>query len=199
MVKSSLLASGILFIHMYPFDIRTYAATAPFTGLTTDKFGMKRGFVAACFGAGSTMLIMGNKKSLPIINFLGIVFFASESFSSSTSTGLFALFNSLNFIFQGFGTNGVSKINACWYAEDERPLFGGIFSMVTSIGLFINLIMGDFILNNYRFNFLFVITGCCILTLGVFVLFLVDTAPSDRWEADLLVTQKMLPNCNFVS
>jgi C4-dicarboxylate transporter len=62
--------------------------------------------------------------------------------------------------------------------------------MITSTGLFINLIMGDYILDNYRFNYLFLVTGCVLLVMGVIVIILVDCSPNEeKWADDLLVTK----------
>ncbi|OQR80847.1 Major Facilitator Superfamily (MFS) [Achlya hypogyna] len=137
-----------------------YALSAPFTGNLTDRIGGRRGIVLACVGAGLCNLVMG-------------LAFSFGTFSQSE----FMFFFALNQAFQGFGTAGVVKVNAMWYAPSERGLFSGIFNMLVVSGYYLALGSGDSIVAALGWPYLFYIPSLMLFAMSLLVLLWVQNAP----------------------
>lgn len=84
-------------------------------GLLCDRIGGKRSML---IGAVGTILVN--------------LFFGFGSFAGTFST--FALIWLINGYFQSFGAPGMVKINAAWFARQERGTFAGIFGFMIQLG-----------------------------------------------------------------
>jgi OPA family glycerol-3-phosphate transporter-like MFS transporter len=94
-----------------------YACGQIVNGLLTDRVGGK---LAMLIGAAGTI----------IMNIL----FGAASFAGML--GLFVAIWGLNGYVQSFGAPGMVKINAAWFARQERGTFAGIFGFMINLGRF---------------------------------------------------------------
>ena len=109
-----------------------YACGQILNGLLTDRIGGKR---AMLIGAAGTV----------IMNLL----FGIASFAGMLS--LFLLIRGIDGYMQSFGAPGMVKINAAWFARNERGRFGGIFGFMINAGRFLINTFGPALLAGFVF------------------------------------------------
>jgi len=109
-----------------------YACGQIINGLLTDKIGGKR---AMLIGAAGTILMN--------------VLFGAASFAGLL--GLFVALWGLNGYVQSFGAPGMVKMNAAWFAKQERGTFAGIFGFMINLGRFFIFQLGPALLAGFTF------------------------------------------------
>ena len=117
----------------------TYALAFLLNGPLTDRIGGRRAILIGAFGAALANLLMG-------IFLYGILM-------NGWKVGLtliFCILYSLNMYFQSFGAVAIVKVNAGWFHVRERGVFGGIFGILISLGLFFAFDWGFAIVNATR-------------------------------------------------
>jgi OPA family glycerol-3-phosphate transporter-like MFS transporter len=103
----------------------TYAVSFLINGPLTDRIGGKRAMLLGAFGAALMNLIMG------------LVLYGMLRLDWSLNLVLvFSVVYSLNMYFQSFGAVAIVKVNASWFHVRERGVFGGIFGILISLGLY---------------------------------------------------------------
>jgi OPA family glycerol-3-phosphate transporter-like MFS transporter len=60
---------------------------------------------------------------------------------------LFSLFYALNMYFQSFGAVAIVKVNSAWFHVRERGMFGGLFGILISAGIFLAFQVGQLIVD----------------------------------------------------
>jgi MFS transporter, OPA family, glycerol-3-phosphate transporter len=103
----------------------TYAFSFLINGPLTDKFGGKQSILTGAGGAAIMNLLMGF--------FLYGILSLGWNFNL---TLLFSILYSLNMYFQSFGAVAIVKVNSSWFHVKERGVFGGIFGILISLGLY---------------------------------------------------------------
>ena len=102
-----------------------YAFSFLLNGPLTDKFGGRRGMLLASFGAGTMNLLMGS-----------YLYFTLAHGWQSNLVVVFSILYSLNMYFQSFGAVSIVKVNSFWFHVKERGVFGGIFGILISLGIY---------------------------------------------------------------
>lgn len=103
----------------------TYAVSFLINGPLTDRIGGKRAILLGAFGAALMNIIMG------------LVLYGMLRLDWSLNLVLvFSVVYSLNMYFQSFGAVAIVKVNASWFHVRERGVFGGIFGILISLGLY---------------------------------------------------------------
>lgn len=103
----------------------TYAIAFLINGPLTDRIGGKKAILIGALGSAIMNLIMG----LTIKSML-------------TSGGeihlrlVFSILYAANMYFQSFGAVAIVKVNASWFHVRERGVFGGIFGVLISLGIY---------------------------------------------------------------
>ncbi|MBK7259877.1 MAG: MFS transporter [Ignavibacteriae bacterium] len=103
----------------------TYAFSFLINGPLTDRIGGKRAMLIGAIGSA-------------VMNvFLGIVVYGIlvEHWALNLTVA-FAVIYSLNMYFQSYGAVAIVKVNAAWFHVRERGIFGGIFGILISLGLY---------------------------------------------------------------
>lgn len=103
----------------------TYAFAFLINGPLTDRIGGKKAILFGALGAGLMNLIMG----LTVRNML-----LSDGVANLRTT--FSILYAMNMYFQSFGAVAIVKVNASWFHVRERGVFGGIFGILISLGIF---------------------------------------------------------------
>jgi OPA family glycerol-3-phosphate transporter-like MFS transporter len=103
-----------------------YAFAFLINGPLTDRFGGRKGMLIASLGAGTMNLLMGILLYLMLTKTISVDFLVI----------IFSILYSLNMYFQSFGAVSIVKVNSHWFHVKERGVFGGIFGILISLGIY---------------------------------------------------------------
>jgi len=117
----------------------TYAISFLINGPLTDRIGGKKAIIIGATGAAIANILMG--FLLYGIRAKGMALNLTLSFS---------ILYSLNMYFQSFGAVAIVKVNAAWFHVRERGVFGGIFGILISLGIYFAFDWGFAIVNATR-------------------------------------------------
>lgn len=117
-----------------------YGFSFVLNGPLTDRFGGKKALLLGGFGAALANLAMGwmtmtgHTDDLPL---------------------WFSVLYGLNMYFQSFGAVAIVKINAPWFHVRERGVFGAIFGILISLGIYFAFDIGKLIVDNLPLEWVF--------------------------------------------
>ena len=114
----------------------TYAIAFLINGPLTDKIGGKKAILIGAIGAAIANVLMGF-----------MVFGYLAKGWALNLTLAFSILYSLNMYFQSFGAVAIVKVNAAWFHVRERGVFGGIFGILISLGIYFAFDWGFAIVN----------------------------------------------------
>ncbi|MDT8324212.1 MAG: MFS transporter [Bacteroidota bacterium] len=103
----------------------TYAFSFLINGPLTDRIGGKRAILIGSAGSAVMNGVMG-------ILVLGIL----EWGWTVNLTLAFSVTYAMNMYFQSYGAVAIVKVNSSWFHVRERGVFGGIFGILISLGLY---------------------------------------------------------------
>jgi len=103
----------------------TYAFAFLINGPLTDRIGGKKAILIGALGAALMNVAMGF-----------LTYFSLVRAQSSNLLLAFCILYSLNMYFQSFGAVSIVKVNASWFHVRERGVFGGIFGILISLGIY---------------------------------------------------------------
>lgn len=103
----------------------TYAFAFLLNGPLTDRIGGKRAILIGALGAGFMNLMMGLTIRHMLLNDAVV-----------NLRLIFSLLYAGNMYFQSFGAVAIVKVNASWFHVRERGIFGGIFGILISLGIY---------------------------------------------------------------
>lgn len=103
----------------------TYAFSFLVNGPLTDRIGGKRAILIGSAGSALMNILMG-------LLLLGILDWGW----SLNLTLWFSVTYAANMYFQSFGAVAIVKVNSAWFHVRERGIFGGIFGILISLGLY---------------------------------------------------------------
>lgn len=113
---------GIIFF----WGTLTYAFSFLINGPLTDRLGGRKGMLIASFGAGTMNLLMGIFLYLMLMQQISVKFLVI----------IFSILYAMNMYFQSFGAVSIVKVNSHWFHIRERGVFGGIFGILISLGIY---------------------------------------------------------------
>ncbi len=114
----------------------TYAFAFLLNGPLTDRIGGKRAILLSAAGAAIMNVLMGL-----------LTFYLLTAKVRFNLVLWFSLLYSLNMYFQSFGAVAIVKVNASWFHIRERGVFGGIFGILISLGLYFAFDWGQMIVD----------------------------------------------------
>jgi OPA family glycerol-3-phosphate transporter-like MFS transporter len=148
-------------------------------GPLTDRFGGRFSILTGAGGALLANLLLG-LATLSLIHHGPLYDFVAGNF-----VVLFSVLYALNMYFQSFGAVAIVKVNAAWFHVRERGVFGAIFGILISLGIYFAfdwstaiLIWGEGSLGRPALEWVFFAPA---ILLGIFWLidvFLVRNSPS---------------------
>jgi OPA family glycerol-3-phosphate transporter-like MFS transporter len=112
-----------------------YAFAFVINGPLTDKIGGRRAILIAAAGAAVMNALMGIVTWLkPAMNLVAV----------------FSALYAINMYFQSFGAVAIVKVNSSWFHVRERGMFGGIFGILISAGIFLAFQVGQLIVDAFH-------------------------------------------------
>ncbi len=113
----------------------TYAFAFLLNGPLTDKMGGRKAILVSAIGVAAMNLLLGMFTHSFLGDRTGALF--------AHRTLLFSILYAANMYFQSFGAVSIVKVNASWFHVRERGIFGGIFGILISLGLYFAFDWGD--------------------------------------------------------
>ncbi len=112
-------------------------------GPLTDRIGGKK---AILIGAGGALVCNG-LMGLGSLSLLNHGLFYDQL--ATDFVVIFSLLYALNMYFQSFGAVSIVKVNAPWFHVRERGVFGAIFGILISLGIYFAFDWSKFILDGF--------------------------------------------------
>ncbi len=166
----------------------TYGVSFVLNGPLTDRFGGRKAILVAAAGAALMNLLMG----------FGAWSLANQGPGSGLIAASFlpayATLYAANMYFQSFGAVAVVKVNAPWFHLRERGVFGAIFGILISLGIYLAFDLGRLILKELGIVQVFVVPALCLFATWLWSLFMVRDSPADAGLADLDTGDASDPN-----
>lgn len=159
----------------------TYAFSFLINGPLTDKFGGKRAILASASGSAIMNILMG------------FILYGILALGWNLNLTLaFSVLYSVNMYFQSFGAVAIVKVNSSWFHVRERGVFGGIFGILISLGLYFAFDWSQAIVNftekispdNPQYWYVFFIPAIILIFWFFIDLFLLRDNPSQAGFKD---------------
>ncbi|MBM74920.1 MAG: MFS transporter [Proteobacteria bacterium] len=135
------LMSNNAFSTIFFWGVIVYGISFLINGPLTDKYGGKFSILVGAGGSLLMNMLMG-MCTLALINDWSLKDTIIENF-----VFIFSLLYALNMYFQSFGAVAIVKVNAPWFHIRERGVFGAIFGVLISLGVYFAFDWSSLILN----------------------------------------------------
>jgi OPA family glycerol-3-phosphate transporter-like MFS transporter len=150
-----------------------YGLSFLLNGPLTDRYGGRRTMLVAAAGSALANLLMG----VAVQQRAGV-------FPRGDTPTTLALLYGANMYFQSFGAVAIVKVNAAWFHVRERGVFGGIFGILISLGIYFAFDWGLRIGENMAAPWVFWLPGAALLGFWALSLATVRDTPSQAGHRD---------------
>ncbi|MGE0790110.1 MAG: MFS transporter [Sandaracinaceae bacterium] len=165
------------FATIFGVGTAVYAFSFIINGPLTDRFGGRRVILLAAVGAAVSNVAMGF-GAWTLLNHGPLYDLFASKFLI-----LFSLFYGVNMYFQSFGAVAIVKVNAPWFHVRERGVFGAIFGILISLGVYFAYDWSRIILDNFGLaNVFFVPAGLLVLVIALVAWLTRDTPGEAGFE-----------------
>jgi MFS transporter, OPA family, glycerol-3-phosphate transporter len=147
-------------------------------GPLTDKYGGRFSILVGSAGALVANLLMG----LASLSLLKQGMFYKEI--SSNFVVVFSVLYAINMYFQSFGAVAIVKVNASWFHVRERGVFGAIFGILISLGIYFAFDWGYKILNGIGLVWVFFVPTILLVIFWILDFFIVQNTPGEAGQKD---------------
>lgn len=154
----------------------TYGFAFVVNGPLTDRVGGRAAILASAGGAIVSNAAMGL-----------VTWMVLEDPGSELAAGLTTAFSILyagNMYFQSFGAVAIVKVNAPWFHVRERGVFGAIFGVLISLGVYFAYDWGKLILDHLGLLWVFFVPAILLTVCVVAVLAYVKNSPAEAGQTD---------------
>ena len=152
-----------IFSFVFMVGTIVYGFSFLINGPLTDKLGGKFAILVGAGGAAIVNAVMGLATWSLVSHGAGHQWLA-ENFGV-----VFSVLYGMNMYFQSFGAVAIVKVNAPWFHVRERGVFGAIFGILISLGIYFAFDVGGQILDAFGVTWVFFVPA---IMLSVF--FLID-------------------------
>lgn len=152
-----------------------YGVSFIFNGPLTDRFGGKFAMLVGAGGAAICNGLLGIVTSMAI----------AGSIEPNSLVKIFAILYGLNMYFQSFGAVAIVKVNAPWFHVRERGVFGAIFGILISLGVYFAFDWSSMILKYFpgekieRIPWVFILPAIGLALLWIIDFFIVKNTPGE--------------------
>ncbi len=172
------------------FAVGTFAYGFSFliNGPLTDKFGGKFSILLGAAGSAVMNGVMGLAawtllKQADAVQALAAggaaELPAGGEYLTENFTLVFSVLYAINMYFQSFGAVAIVKVNAPWFHVRERGVFGAIFGILISLGVYFAYDWGDAILQNAGLVWVFLVPTILLSVFWVLDFFIVRNTPEE--------------------
>jgi MFS transporter, OPA family, glycerol-3-phosphate transporter len=155
-----------------------YGVSFLLNGPLTDRFGGRWSILAGAGGAALVNVAMGLITWSLLAQGVGHAFFYRHFVT------VFAVLYALNMYFQSFGAVAIVKVNASWFHVRERGVFGAIFGILISLGVYFAYDWGRAILEAFGLVWVFFVPAALLAIFWVLDVLMVRDRPSEAGLAD---------------
>lgn len=162
---------GVIFF----WGVIVYGCSFVINGPLTDKLGGRKTILIAALGSAAMNFLMGR---------------VLEGGQTEHLRTTFSLLYAGNMYFQSFGAVSIVKVNAQWFHLRERGVFGAIFGILISLGVYFAFDWNRMILDavktpeNHAAYWAFYIPAALLVLFFVIDFFWVRDHPSDTGHSD---------------
>ncbi len=129
----------------------TYGSSFVLNGPLTDRIGGK---LAILIGAGGSAIANG---AMAFVTWSILHDGPSHETFAGNLTTVFSALYAINMYFQSFGAVSIVKVNAPWFHVNERGVFGAIFGILISLGVYFAFDWGYYIIEHFDLEMVFLI------------------------------------------
>ncbi len=166
------------FASIFAVGTIVYAFSFLINGPLTDRYGGRRMILIGATGSGIMNAAMG----------FGAWSLTTEGPFHELIAANFVVFYSvlygINMYFQSFGATAIVKVNAAWFHVRERGVFGAIFGILISLGIYFAFDLGYKILENMGLTALFLVPSGLLALFMTISFFVVRDTPGDAGQDD---------------
>ncbi len=147
-------------------------------GPLTDRYGGRFSILVGAGGALLMNLLMG-LATLSLLNQGPLYGFLAANFVL-----VFSVLYAANMYFQSFGAVAIVKVNSSWFHVRERGVFGAIFGILISLGIYFAFDLGYMILNGMGLAWVFLMPAILLAIFWTIDVFVVRNLPSEAGHED---------------
>ncbi|HOX25980.1 MAG TPA: MFS transporter [Candidatus Krumholzibacteria bacterium] len=156
-----------------------YGVSFVINGPLTDRLGGRFSILLGAFGAAAANLIMGLISWSLWKQGPGCETFARYF------VPIFSVLYGANMYFQSFGAVAIVKVNSGWFHVRERGVFGALFGILISLGIYFAFDWGGLILTHFGLAWVFLVPAALLLAFWLIDLSWVRDKPSDAGFPDI--------------
>ena len=150
-----------------------YGVSFLINGPLTDRFGGRFSILVGATGALIMNLLMG-LASISLMKH-GVL----SGFLAAHFVMVFSILYALNMYFQSFGAVAIVKVNAPWFHVRERGVFGAIFGILISLGIYFAFDLGGKILDGMGLQWVFLMPALLLAIFVVIDFLVVHNSPAE--------------------
>lgn len=156
----------------------TYGVSFLLNGPLTDRYGGKKAMLVGAGGSAAMNGLMG------LVTWIVVSHASGWEYLANNLVMVFSVIYAANMYFQSFGAVAVVKVNAPWFHVRERGVFGAIFGILISLGVYFAFDWGYFIVKHFALQWVFLVPTLVLAVLWVVVLQVVRNTPGEAGHAD---------------
>ncbi|HBU47916.1 MAG TPA: hypothetical protein DEB46_06360, partial [Myxococcales bacterium] len=158
---------------IFTVGVWVYGCSFLVNGPLTDRLGGRFAILVGAGGSALANLLMG-LASWSLINEGPMHTAIGQNFIT-----IFSVLYGINMYFQSFGAVAVVKCNAPWFHVRERGVFGAIFGILISLGIYFAFDVGYKIVNHLGVAEVFFIPAVLLVIFWVADFMMVQNSPAD--------------------
>jgi OPA family glycerol-3-phosphate transporter-like MFS transporter len=155
-----------------------YGCSFLINGPMVDRLGGKFGILMGAGGAAVANLLMG------LLTWYALTGSGDSQWVRDDFRYLMAGLYGINMYFQSFGAVAIVKVNAPWFHIRERGVFGAIFGVLISLGIYLAFDVGYMIIGAFPIQMVFLIPTVLLVVFWVLDYFIVRNTPGEAGFAD---------------
>lgn len=155
-----------------------YGSSFLINGPMTDRIGGRKAILIGAGGACLVNLLMGLASWSLVADGM------AHQFISNNFLILFSVLYSINMYFQSFGAVAIVKTNAPWFHVRERGVFGAIFGILISLGIYFAFDWGSMILKNFGLQWVFLVPAAALAVFWMLDVAMVRNTPGEAGHRD---------------
>jgi OPA family glycerol-3-phosphate transporter-like MFS transporter len=156
-----------------------YGVSFLINGPLTDRLGGRFSILTGAFGAAAANLVMG------LISYSLWKQGPGHQLFAAHFVPLFSVLYAANMYFQSFGAVAIVKVNSGWFHVRERGVFGAIFGILISLGIYFAFDWGGLILKYFGLAWVFLVPAALLIVFWLIDLRVVRDKPSQAGLEDI--------------